>query len=153
MGEIRTLEADEAINPAGFGWSVCDLGQSWTQYLRAMRNADDTKYYYGAQNNTLAAIVLPTPTHTNEDNHYFTPIPGGAKFTDDDVLTITVKDDYVGLTGSQTGGTYKQKLSDVKLSETENLTALKSGEHYILTVTLKHNTLVSATATWPDGTR
>lgn len=49
--------------------------------------------------------------------------------------------------GPQTTGTYKLKLSDVKLSETENLTALKSGEHYILTVTLKHNTLVSATAT------
>lgn len=64
-----------------------------------------------------------------------------------DILTITVADSYSGLTDTQAGGTYKLKLSDVKLSETENLTALKSGEHYILTVTLKHNTQVKATAT------
>ena len=109
-----------------------------------MLNADGNESYYGENNNMLTAIVTPSPTHILEEDQTYTPIE--QKFTDDEVLTITVNSDPDG-DGPQTTGTYKLKLSDVKLSETENLTALKSGEHYILTVTLKHNTLVSATAT------
>ena len=109
-----------------------------------MLNADGDESYYGENNNMLTAIVTPSPTHILEEDQTYTPIE--QKFTDDEVLTITVNTDPDG-DGPQTTGTYKLKLSDVKLSETENLTALKSGEHYILTVTLKHNTLVSATAT------
>ena len=109
-----------------------------------MLNADGNESYYGENNNMLTAIVTPSPTHILEEDQTYTPIE--QKFTDDEVLTITVNTDPDG-DCPQTTGTYKLKLSDVKLSETENLTALKSGEHYILTVTLKHNTLVSATAT------
>lgn len=124
-------------------------GEELTQYLQCIQSlandpkddnvfslnvyADETVDNSGSFSADGVAIVRPTPT--------------GGNLVETDILTITVADSYSGLTGTQAGGTYKLKLSDVKLSETENLTALKSGEHYILTVTLKHNTLVSATAT------
>ena len=128
-------------------------GEELTQYLQCIQSlandpkddnvfslnvyADETVDNSGSFSADGVAIVRPTPT--------------GGNLVETDILTITVNKDPDG-NGPQTTGTYKLKLSDVKLSdvklsETENLTALKSGEHYILTVTLKHNTLVSATAT------
>ena len=144
VGGITTLRDDEAIKLSNLGWALYAPGNIKKYELGPMLNADGNESYYGENNNMLTAIVTPSPTHILEEDQTYTPIE--QKFTDDEVLTITVNTDPDG-NGPQTTGTYKLKLSDVKLSETENLTALKSGEHYILTVTLKHNTLVSATAT------
>lgn len=80
----------------------------------------------------VEAIVRPTPT--------------GGTFTDADKLTIEVTVEPDG-NGPQTTGKYSLKLKDVKLSDGSNLTALEPGKHYTLTVTLRHNTLVAATAT------
>ena len=144
VGGITTLRDDEAIKLSNLGWALYAPGNIKKYELGPMLNADGNESYYGENNNILTAIVTPSPTHILEEDQTYTPIE--QKFTDDEILTITVNKDPDG-NGPQTTGTYKLKLSDVKLSETENLTALKSGEHYILTVTLKHNTLVSATAT------
>ena len=144
VGGITTLRDDEAIKLSNLGWALYAPGNIKKYELGPMLNADGNESYYGENNNMLTAIVTPSPTHILEEDQTYTPIE--QKFTDDEVLTITVNTDPDG-NGPQTTGTYKLKLSDVKLSETENLTALKSGEHYILTVALKHNTLVSATAT------
>jgi site-specific DNA-cytosine methylase len=72
------------------------------------------------------------------------------QFTDDEVLTITVNNDPDGDNGLLITGTYTLKLKDVKVTENgqqKPLTAMKSGEHLTLTVTLQHNMLVQATAT------
>ena len=139
LQSIKTLEEDKALDADNFHM-VSIPGQGGEVYLKQLVSASG---FSSENGNKVSAVVAATPTHDGAD---YAPLENSG-LTDADVLTITVKDDYKGLTGSQTGGTYKLKLSDVKLSETKNLTALKSGEHYILTVTLKHNTLVSATAT------
>lgn len=139
LQSIKTLEEDKALDADNFHM-VSIPGQGGEVYLKQLVDARGDSSKNGQE---VSAVVPATPTHDGDD---YAPLENSG-LTDADVLTITVKDDYEGLTGSQTGGTYKLKLSDVKLSETGNLTALKSGEHYILTVTLKHNTLVSATAT------
>ncbi len=143
--EVKTLAGDEAIDPNRIALGTCAGGTENFDF-DGMVTADGTgSYYYGEQNNTLTGIVSATATHTT-DNTTFTPIEGGPQFTDTDKLTITVNTDPDG-NGLQTTGTYSLKLSDVKLSDTENLTALEPGKHYTLTVTLRHNTLVAATAT------
>lgn len=133
LQSIKTLEEDKALDADNFHM-VSIPGQGGEVYLKPLVYADGGK--------KVSAVVPATPTHYGAD---YTPLENSG-LTDADVLTITVNKDPDG-NGPQTTGTYKLKFSDVKLSETENLTALKSGEHYILTVTLKHNTLVSATAT------
>ena len=102
----------------------------------------------------LAIVTDATPLSPiamTSANSTFTTIvpatPDGATLADTDVLTITVPDNYTGLTSPETGGTYTLKLKDVKLADGTNLTALKSGKHLTLTVTLQHNMLVEATAT------
>ena len=120
LGGIKKL-ADDPTDASGFS-------------LKVVADADaDNTGDFSVVDGKVEAIVRPTPT-------------GGA-LADTDKLTITIADDYSGLTSSQTGGTYSLKLSEVKLSDTENLTALEPGKHYTLTVTLRHNTLVAATAT------
>ena len=149
LTEIKTLKADEAIDPTGFGWTADATGLYSTADLSAMRNADGTEKYYGEQNNMLTAIVCPTPTHKDNNDNTFTPIEGGPQLTDDDKLIIKVKQDPDG-NGPLTTGTYTLKLKDVMVTENgqqKPLTALKSGEHLTLTVTLQHNMLVQATAT------
>ena len=145
--EVKTLADDEAIDPNRIALGTYTSATKNTDFtFYGMVTANGTGGYYGGQSNTLTGIVSATATHTTT-NGTFTPIAGGPQFTDTDKLTITVADDYSGLTSSQTGGTYSLKLSDVKLSDTEYLTALEPGKHYTLTVTLLHNTLVAATAT------
>lgn len=144
---IITLAEDEAINTDHIGIATYPFDTENKYFpLDGMVTAEDNTYYYGEKANTLAAIVPATATHTTEDIYNFTPI-ANPTFTDDDKLTIEVTEDPDGDTGPQTTGTYSLKLSDVKLSDGSALTSLKSGEHYTLTVTLRHNTLVSATAT------
>ena len=148
LKNIKTLQADEAINPACFGWAAYSVNQNMTFSLGAMSNADGTVEYYGDQNNTLTTLVRPTPTHT-KDGDSFTLIEA-PQFTDDEVLTITVNTDPDGADGLLITGTYTLKLKDVKVTENgqqKPLTAMKSGEHLTLTVTLAHNMKVSATAT------
>jgi len=145
---VKTLIADEAIAPNHIALGTYAEGMENTDFIFAgMVMADGTgSYYYGEQSNTLTNIVSATATHTT-DNVTYTPIPAADYgFTDADKLTITVNTDPDG-DGPQTTGTYSLKLSEVKLSDTEYLTALEPGKHYTLTVTLKHNTLVAATAT------
>ncbi len=151
LKDIKTLQADEAINPACFGWAAYSVNQNMTFSLGAMSNADGTVEYYGDQNNTLTTLVHPTPTHT-KDGDSFTLVEA-PQFTDDEVLTITVNTDPDGADGLLTTGTYTLKLKDVKVTENgqqKPLTAMKSGEHLTLTVTLAHNMKVSATATIGD---
>lgn len=151
LKDIKTLQADEAINPACFGWAAYSVNQNMTFSLGAMSNADGTVEYYGDQNNTLTTLVRPTPTHT-KDGDSFTLIEA-PQFTDDEVLTITVNTDPDGANGLLTTGTYTLKLKDVKVTENgqqKPLTAMKSGEHLTLTVTLAHNMKVLATATIGD---
>ena len=143
---LKTLQADETIDPACFGWTVYAHNNIHTYSLYEMCNADDTEEYYGEQNNMLTAIVCPTPTHKDNNDNTFTLLEGGPQLTDDDKLTIEVKEDPDG-NGPLTTGKYTLKLKDVKLADGTNLTALKSGEHLTLTVTLQHNMLVQATAT------
>ena len=120
LGDIKML-ADDPTDASGFS-------------LKVVADADaDNTGDFSVVDGKVEAIVRPTPT-------------GGA-LADTDKLTITIADDYSGLTSSQTGGTYSLKLSEVKLSDTKYLTALEPGKHYTLTVTLRHNTLVAATAT------
>ena len=148
LKDIKTLQADEAINPACFGWAAYSVNQNMTFSLDAMSNADGTEKYYGDQDNTLTTLVRPTPTHT-KDGDSFTLIEA-PQFTDDEVLTITVNTDPDGADGLLITGTYTLKLKDVKVTENgqqKPLTAMKSGEHLTLTVTLAHNMKVSATAT------
>lgn len=142
---IETLAYDDAIAPNRIALATYISATKNDFTLSGMVTTDG--YYYGEQSNTLTNIVSATATHTTTNGTTFTPIADGPQFTDADKLTITVADDYSGLTSSQTGGTYSLKLSEVKLSDTENLTALEPGKHYTLTVTLRHNTLVAATAT------
>lgn len=151
LKDIKTLQADEAINPACFGWAAYSVNQNMTFSLGAMSNADGTVEYYGDQNNTLTTLVRPTPTHT-KDGDSFTLIEA-PQFTDDEVLTITVNTDPDGDNGPLITGTYTLKLKDVKVTENgqqKPLTAMKSGEHLTLTVTLAHNMKASATATIGD---
>lgn len=151
LKDIKTLQADEAINPACFGWAAYSVNQNMTFSLGAMSNADGTEKYYGDQNNTLTTLVRPTPTHT-KDGDSFTLIEA-PQFTDVEVLTITVNTDPDGADGLLITGTYTLKLKDVKVTENgqqKPLTAMKSGEHLTLTVTLAHNMKVSATATIGD---
>lgn len=151
LKDIKTLQADEAINPACFGWAAYSENQKMTFSLGAMSNADGTVEYYGDQNNTLTTLVRPTPTHT-KDGDSFTLIEN-PQFTDAEVLTITVNTDPDGADGLLITGTYTLKLKDVKVTENgqqKPLTALKSGEHLTLTVTLAHNMKASATATIGD---
>ena len=145
--EVKTLAADEAIAPNRIALATYTSATKNTDFTLTGMVTADVNGKYGEQSNTLTNIVSATATHTTTDNITFTPIEDGPQFTDADKLTITVADDYSGLTSSQTGGTYSLKLSEVKLSDTENLTALEPGKHYTLTVTLRHNTLVAATAT------
>ena len=120
LGDIKML-ADDPTDASGFS-------------LKVVADADaNNTGDFSVVDGKVEAIVRPTPT-------------GGA-LADTDKLTITIADDYSGLTSSQTGGTYSLKLSEVKLSDTKYLTALEPGKHYTLTVTLRHNTLVAATAT------
>ena len=151
LKDIKTLQADEAINPACFGWAAYSVNQNMTFSLGAMSNADGTVEYYGDQNITLTTLVRPTPTHT-KDGDSFTLIEN-PQFTDAEVLTITVNTDPDGADGLLITGTYTLKLKDVKVTENgqqKPLTAMKSGEHLTLTVTLAHNMKVSATATIGD---
>lgn len=143
--EVKTLAADEDIDPNRIALGTSAIGTENFDFDGMLTT--DVNGYYGENNNTLTAIVSATATHTTTNGTTFTPIAGGPQFTDADKLTIIVADDYSGLTSSQTGGTYSLKLSEVKLSDTEYLTALEPGKHYTLTVTLRHNTLVAATAT------
>lgn len=145
---ITSLREDESVDANKIVWALTKSTKMADVTLKPLVYADGTPV--SGNDNVVSAIVPATATHTNAkeegDNFsYYAPLENSG-LTDADVLTITVNTDPDG-DGPQTTGTYKLKLSDVKLSETENLTALKSGEHYILTVTLKHNTLVSATAT------
>ena len=120
LGGIKKL-ADDPTDASGFS-------------LKVVADADaDNTGDFSVVDGKVEAIVRPTPT--------------GGELAVTDKLTITIADDYSGLTSSQTGGTYSLKLKDVKLSDTEYLTALEPGKHYTLTVTLRHNTLVAATAT------
>lgn len=151
LKDIKTLQADEAINPACFGWAAYSVNQNMTFSLGAMSNADGTVEYYGDQNNTLTTLVRPTPTHT-KDGDSFTLIEA-PQFTDEEVLTIEVNTDPDGADGLLITGTYTLKLKDVKVTENgqqKPLTAMKSGEHLTLTVTLAHNMKASATATIGD---
>lgn len=144
---VETLAADETIDPNRIVLGTFADGTENTDFtFDGMVMADGIGSYYGDQSNTLTAIVPATATHTTTDNTTYTPIAGGPQFDGSEKLTITVNTDPDG-DGPQTTGTYSLKLKDVKLSDGSNLTALKLGEHYTLTVTLKHNTLVSATAT------
>lgn len=138
---IKTLEADEALSMDNIHM-VSTPAQGGDVELQKLVDANGTPVPSG-YDNVVSAVVPATPTHKVAD---YTPLENSG-LTDADVLTITVSDTYTGLTGAQTGGTYTLKLKDVKLANGTNLTALKSGEHLTLTVTLKHNTQVSATAT------
>ena len=147
---IKTLQADEAIDPERFGWAVYAAGRNFTFPLEAMVNADESASYYGEQDNMRALLVRPTPTHKKNDDGTFTLLEGGPQLTDADKLTIQVMEDPDGANGPLTTGKYTLKLKDVKVvenGEQKSLTALKSGEHLTLTVTLAHNMKVSATAT------
>ena len=146
---IQTLVSDEEIAKENLGWAVLKNDGMWEHSLSGMCNADGTEYYFGANDNELTAIVFPTPTHVSEDRIY-TPIQGGPQLTDAEVLTIEVNTDPDGANGPLTTGKYTLKLKDVKVVENgqqKPLTALESGKHYTLTVTLQHNMLVQATAT------
>lgn len=145
--EVKTLAGDESIGPNRIALGTSAGGTENTDFtFNGMVTADGTGDYYGEQSNTLTAIVSATATHTTTNSTTFTPIAGGPQFTDADKLTIIVNTDPDG-NGPQTTGTYSLKLSEVKLSDTKYLTALEPGKHYTLTVTLRHNTLVAATAT------
>ena len=149
LKNIKTLQADEDIDPARFGFAVYDIGQVYSFSLSAMRNADGTASYYGEKNNMLTNLVRPTPTHTTTDETNFTPIEGGPQLTDAEVLTIEVNEDPDAY-GLLTTGKYTLKLKDVMVTENgqqKPLTALESGKHYTLTVTLQHNMKMQATAT------
>lgn len=149
---IQTLVSDEEIAKENLGWAVLKNDGMWEHSLSGMCNADGTEYYFGANDNELTAIVFPTPTHVSEDRIY-TPIQGGPQLTDDEVLTIEVNTDPDGANGPLTTGKYTLKLKDVKVVENgqqKPLTALESGKHLTLTVTLQHNMLVQATATIGD---
>lgn len=100
----------------------------------------------GAAVTMFTGLVPVTATHSLSEGKYL-PITSPVF---DDVLTIVVDDDYAGLKGDEMGGTYTLKLSQVTLADGTSLTSLKNGEHLTLTVTLHHNTLVSATATIGD---
>ena len=145
--EITTLEDDDEIEAGYIGLATCvdPSSQGNTNFsLLDMVAADGTSAGYGTENNTLSAIVSPTATHTTDGTTY-TAI-AETEFTDSEQLTITVNDDPDG-SGPLTIGRYTLKLSDVKISATESLSAFERGKHYTLTITLKHNVLVSATAT------
>ena len=142
--EVKTLAADEDIDPNRIALGTSAIGTENFDFDGMLTT--DVNGYYGENNNTLTAIVSATATHTTTNGTTFTPIAGGPQFTGEEKLTITVNTDPDG-NGPQTTGTYSLKLSEVKLSDTENLTALEPGKHYTLTVTLRHNTLVAATAT------
>ena len=121
LGDVKALNSDPAADDANIKLAIVTDATPLSPI--AMTSA----------NSTFTTIVPATPD--------------GATLADTDVLTITVPDNYTGLTSPETGGTYTLKLKDVKMADGTNLTALKSGEHLTLTVTLQHNMLVQATAT------
>ncbi|MBR5541543.1 MAG: leucine-rich repeat domain-containing protein [Bacteroides sp.] len=145
MPTIQTLADDAAIDPEGFGCAVFSFDGDASYSLAPMMNASGSEYSYGVHNNMLTTILPATPTHTTTNRVYYTPIEN-PQLTDAEVLTIEVNTDPDG-DGPLTTGKYTLKLKDVKLADGTNLTALKSGEHLTLTVTLQHNMLVEATAT------
>lgn len=153
LAGVTTLQADEAIDPEAFGWAVLGSDENRQYALTPLVKADGSEeVYLGEGNNLLSAIVLPTPTHTEtlaDGQTLLTPVAAPA-FTDLEVLTITVNTDPDGEEGPQTTGTYTLKLKDIVLKEGDaesNLTAFQSGKHYTLTLTLKHNLLLDASAT------
>lgn len=153
LAGVTTLQADEAIDPEAFGWAVLGSDENRQYALTPLVKADGSEeVYLGEGNNLLSAIVLPTPTHTEtlaDGQTLLTPVDAPA-FTDLEVLTITVNTDPDGEEGPQTTGTYTLKLKDIVLKEGDaesNLTAFQSGKHYTLTLTLKHNLLLDASAT------
>ena len=148
---ITSLEADEAVDADKIVWGLEKGSITEEVELKPLVDASGTAVADNTYSNVVSAVVYATPTHTSvkedgDNMNYYTPIEGGPQFTDADKLTIKVLKDPDG-DGPQTTGTYSLKLSEVKLSDTEYLTALEPGKHYTLTVTLRHNTLVAATAT------
>ena len=116
--------------------------------------ADDAnmKLAIEADETALASIAM-TATSDKKFTTVVPATPDGATLADDEVLTITVNTDPDGADGPLITGTYTLKLKDVKVTENgqqKPLTAMKSGEHLTLTVTLAHNMKVSATATIGD---
>ena len=127
-----------------------DDAQMTETALTAPVDADGTVVEGG---NMVNAIVSPTPTHILSDGGGVAALPDAG--LDGDELVIVVRDDYQGLTPEQSGGTYRLKLKDVTVVEGEKLTALNPGEHITLTVTLKHNRIVTGTASvgeWMEAT-
>ena len=116
--------------------------------------ADDAnmKLAIEADETALASIAM-TATSDKKFTTVVPATPDGATLADDEVLTITVNTDPDEVDGPLITGTYTLKLKDVKVTENgqqKPLTAMKSGEHLTLTVTLAHKMKVSATATIGD---
>ena len=66
------------------------------------------------------------------------------------VLTVVVEDTYESLTGDQVGGIYSVSLKDITIDGGSKLTKLEAGHHYVITLTLTHNKVLSATASFTD---
>ena len=63
-------------------------------------------------------------------------------------LSVTIGDDYPHFETekNEVGGTYQISLKDIDMGDGGKLTRLEAGHHYIITLSLSHNKLVSATA-------
>lgn len=97
----------------------------------------------------LTGLVSATATHQKGSNGY-EPI-SDISLSDSECLVVTVEDTYTGLGENKVGGTYQVALSQIQINGT-NLTQLKAGKHYIITLHLTHNQVVGATATIGDWT-
>lgn len=135
--QVVDIDADPASFTLGFTAGTADVD---FPLLPAVGTANGTTV------TMLTGLVPATATHSLSEGKYL-PI---ASPIFDSVLTINVADDYAGLKEDEMGGKYTLKLSQVTLADGTSLTSLKNGEHLTLTVTLRYNTLVKATATIGD---
>ena len=97
---------------------------------------------------TEKTVLLPaTSTHVKNTDGTYTM---ESRNDEQSVLTVVVADNYESLTGNQVGGTYSVSLKDITMNEGSKLTKLVAGHHYVITLTLTHNKVVSATASFSD---
>ena len=142
-------------NEKSLGW--CNLSVP----VKADATALDDGYvgtHSGKSNITqLTGLVYATATHELEDGTYSSISDASFDLSQAEKAYIWVeinhnhdyKDkypDYPHL-GDNGGGTYRVNLEGIEMGNGNKLTRLKAGKHYIITLELEHNKLVSASAT------
>lgn len=149
-------------NEKSLGW--CNLSVPVKADATAL-NAGYEETHDGKSDITqLTGLVYATATHMLENGTYsptdgvFNVLAGEAQYEEDAFLSVEIDHGHDDLThhpnyphldtaNGEGGGYYTIKLSQVKMSDNSYLNKLEAGKHYIITLELEHNKLVSAFAT------